>query len=46
VYYHLFERIVPEKLQEVLGIGRQIAQQIYDYFHPPDQDKIDSAAIP
>jgi excinuclease ABC subunit C len=33
----------PEKLQEVPGIGRQVAQQIYDYFHPPDQDGADPA---
>jgi excinuclease ABC subunit C len=33
----------PDKLQEVPGIGRQVAQQIYDYFHPPDQDGADPA---
>ncbi|MBD1844844.1 excinuclease ABC subunit UvrC [Cyanobacteria bacterium FACHB-63] len=36
----------PEQLATVSGIGMQIAKQIYRYFHPGDEDAIDSIPEP
>jgi excinuclease ABC subunit C len=33
----------PEQLATVPGIGMQIAQQIYEYFHPSDADFAEDA---